>query len=64
MDDVLELIAWKLAEIGGSNCGRDLASPNRFVSLDIATKFMYHQRAEDLLTTLREAGYEVTSVRA
>ncbi len=57
--ELLEILAWKLAEIGGSRCYRDVPDPNRFIGLDTMTQFLYHERAEDILDCFIAHGYEV-----
>lgn len=58
-DDPVDIIAWKLAEMGGNHCYQELAQPNRFVSLDLPTRYLYHTRSEDLINTLLAHGYRI-----
>jgi hypothetical protein len=62
--DLSEFLAWKLAEIGGNNCGRILPDSNRWIGLDIATKYMYSERAENIVSSLLAAGYKVVKVES
>ena len=58
-DDPGDIIAWKLAEMGGNRCHQDLSQPNRFISLDLATRYLYHTRSDDLIAALLAHGYRI-----
>lgn len=59
MVDAADIIAWKLAELGGNRCYRDLSYPNRFITLDLETKYLYSCRADDVIKALSDNGYHI-----